>query len=894
MNIMPRKKWMIIDGNSLINRTFYALPPLTNSKGIHTNAVYGFASILLKIIEEEHPDYVGVAFDVKRPTFRHEKFQEYKAGRLKMPEELASQLPLLHEMLEAFGIQKISLEGYEADDLIGTLSKIGEEEGIAVNIITGDRDAFQLASPTTCVWYTKRGITDLDKMDEKAILDHYGVTPQQLIDVKALMGDKSDNIPGVPGIGEKTALKLIQQYKNLEEVYNHIEEIRGKKARENLEMYREQAVLSQKLATIVRNIPLDINIEDFRLDNPYNERLIQLFQELEFHSLLEKVGGQSSEPVEEREEVEFKTITELSQLQKLIQDIKKDQILYLQWQLEGAEHYKRELLDLSIGLKNKECFFISFDELSLDILLKTMKEVFEDKTIKKIGHNMKDLFVFLQTQSIQLEGIDFDTYIAAYLLEPSDNNYDISVLSSKYLSKQLTSEEQLLGKGKSKKSFNALTIEEKSHYLMSNLQALIRLHEEFSDKIKQQKMDNLYYEIELPLITVLGSMENLGFNVDQRELEDLSKEFGEKIDQLTMEIHQFAGEKFNINSPKQLGQILFEKLELPIIKKTKTGYSTNVEVLERLKDKHPIIEKIMDIRQLTKLKSTYVDGLMTIIDKDTHNIHSSFNQTITSTGRISSSEPNLQNIPIRLELGRRIRKVFVPRKPEHYLVDADYSQIELRILAHISQDKNLIEAFNHNQDIHTRTASQVFGVPMEEVTSLMRSRAKAVNFGIVYGISDFGLAKDLNIPRQEAKEYIDRYLEEYSGVKSYMENIVKQAQKDGYVTTLFGRRRYLPELQSRNFNIRSFGERIALNTPIQGTAADVIKIAMVKVYDRLKKEKLKSQLILQVHDELIVESPQEELEQVKTIMIEEMENAASLDVILKADINWGKNWYQTK
>lgn len=894
VEILIKRKWMIIDGNSLLNRTFYALPPLTNTKGIHTNAIYGFASILMKIIDEEKPDYMGVAFDERKPTFRHKDFKEYKAGRLKMPEELAEQFPLLKEMLKSFGIEMLSLEGYEADDLIGTLSRYGEEQGLEVNIITGDRDAFQLASDQVMIWYTKKGISHLDKINKEEILKKYEINPKQLIDVKGLMGDKSDNIPGVPGIGEKTALKLIKEYGSIEEIYHNIDKISGKKLKENLEKYKEQAILSKKLGTIVRNIPIEIQLEDFKLKNPYNKKIIQLFREWEFSSLLEKIGVQKTPTLLQQKTLEYQEIINIEQLKSILKLIEKEKILYLQWLLEGKNHRKKFLEGLGIARKNGQLYLLNLENLEITKVLGEMKEIFENEKIKKIGHNLKEFMVFLFLYNIRLEGLKFDTYIAAYLLEPSENKYDLSLLVAKYLNQSILGEEQILGKGKKSKQYKDISYQEKSDFLINQLDGIIKLYTVLKEKIDEQNMTSLYYDIELPLIEVLASMENLGFHVEKEKLKELSKEFGEKIDILTNEIYQLAGEEFNINSPKQLGQILFEKLKLPVIKRTKTGYSTNIEVLERLKDKHPIIEKIMEIRQLTKLKSTYVDGLMDLIDPETQNIHSSFNQTMTSTGRISSSDPNLQNIPIKMEMGRRIRKVFVPKNSQSYLVDADYSQIELRVLAHISGDEDLIDAFNREQDIHTHTASQVFNVDIQKVTPLMRSRAKAVNFGIVYGISDFGLSRDLNISRAEAKKYIDNYFAKYHRVKEYMEEIVEIAKKQGYVTTLFGRRRYLPELQSRNYNIRSMGERLALNTPIQGTAADIIKIAMVNVYKRLKESQMQSKIILQVHDELIIEAVENELEQVEKIMIEEMENAADLKVALKVDISYGKSWYDTK
>ncbi|HHT51438.1 MAG TPA: DNA polymerase I [Eubacteriaceae bacterium] len=889
---MSNEKWFLIDGNSLIYRTFYALPPLTTSKGVHTGAIRGFTTILLKIINEEKPDYIGVAFDKRTPTIRHEYYEEYKAGRLKMPEDLAVQIPLLKAILEAFGIKIISLDGYEADDLIGTLSKYGEEKGIEVKIITGDRDAYQLASDLTTIWYTKKGISEFDAVDQQEIYKKYGITPQELIDVKGLMGDKSDNIPGVPGIGEKTALKLIQEYKSIEGVYENIDKIKGKVLYNNLLAYKEQAVLSKRLATIVRNIPLELDINEFKYKGQYNKKVIELFNELEFNAILDGMGIET-QIEEEQLQLDFENISNERELKTLLGNINKSYKIFLNWYLEGENHRKKTIQAIAIGLE-KKFYYIDLDSIDKEYILQELRPVLENKDIKKICHNGKEIMVFLLANDIKLRGLEFDTYIAAYILDPSESRYDLHLLSSKYLHKNIGSKEQLLGKGKNAKLFSDLNYKDKSQLLISELATLIELYEEFKVKIQEQNMNSLYYEIELPLIYVLADMEDIGFRVEKNELMKLSKEFGEKIEKLTLEIYELAGEEFNINSPKQLGHILFDVLKLPVIKRTKTGYSTNIEVLEKLKDKHPIIEKIMDIRQLVKLKSTYVDGLMDIIDNETLNIHSSFNQTITSTGRISSSEPNLQNIPVRMEMGRRIRRVFVPRNPDNYLVDADYSQIELRVLAHISGDENLINAFNKDQDIHTQTASQVFDVAIEDVTPAMRNSAKAVNFGIVYGISDFGLSRDLNIPRYEAKQYIDNYKMKYFGVNKYMEDIKKEAAKLGYVTTIFGRKRYIEEIRSRNFNLRALGERLALNTPIQGTAADIIKIAMINVHKRLEENNMESKLILQVHDELIVEATEKELEEVKIILAEEMTRAASLKVELKVDITHGKSWYETK
>ncbi|MFZ7130932.1 MAG: DNA polymerase I [Eubacteriales bacterium] len=888
---MNKKKMIIIDGNSLIYRTFYGVRPMASSKGVPTNAIYGFANILINILDNYQPDYLGVAFDEKKPTFRHEQFEVYKAGRLKMPEELQTQIPLLYRMLEVMDIRKISLEGYEADDLIGTISKHFSKEGIEVDIVTGDRDAFQLVDENIKILYTKKGISDLDIIDEKEIENKYGLIPKDLIEVKALMGDKSDNIPGVAGVGEKTALKLIKEYKTLEEVYNHLHEQKGK-LKERLNEDRENAFLSRHLATIVTEVPVEFELEEFETSNYQCPEAIDFFNALECYSIANKL---SPKEIQKQENINIDKdviIVDTSEgMQKFIYETIENKQVYLSWVMMHDVDNHRSIYAIAAGIQ-EEIFYFT-DEMLKTFFYET-KSLLEDENIKKIGHNFKDLYVLCMQYGISLKGIQFDTFIASYLLEPSDTRYDVNDLAQKYLNITIKNKKDLIGSGKKQLSFIAVVDEDKKNYIIHNCQVLMMLHEILSHSILELKMEMLFQDIEMPLMEVLASFEYAGFNIDKKELEGLDIEFDKRLDHLTEEIYGFAGRSFNINSPKQLGVILFDELKLPVFKKTKTGYSTDADVLDKLQEYHPIIEKILQYRTIAKLSSTYVKGFKSMIFGDNHRIYSTFNQTVTTTGRISSSEPNLQNIPVRMEMGRMIRKIFIPSSPEHLLVDADYSQIELRILAHISQDETLISSFIQGEDIHTRTASEIFDIPLEEVTSLQRSYAKAINFGLIYGKQAFGLSQDLKITRKEAQDYINMYFGRYPKVEAYMRNIVLEAKEKGYVTTLYGRRRYIPEINSRNKIIAKAGERLALNTPIQGSAADIIKIAMVQVYRQLKKRGLKSQLILQVHDELIVDTYQQELEQVKEIIRVEMEDAAHLLVPLTVDINIGNNWYETK
>lgn len=889
---MSKKKLMIIDGSSLIYRAFYALPLLTTKDGIYTNGIYGFLTMFYKVKEEQKPDYICVAFDKKGPTFRSEEYDQYKANRQSTPSELVQQFPIIREILDAMKVKYLELSGFEADDIAGTLAKMAEKDLMDVTLVTGDKDYLQLATDNTKVLITRKGITEVEEFDRNAIVEKYGITPEQMIDLKGLMGDQSDNIPGVPGIGEKTGLKLLKEYDTIENIYENIENISGKKLKENLIENKHLAFLSRKLGEIMTSVPLGLEFEELQLEEPNLEDLIKLYERLEFNSLLSKITDGHSSKEELRSPLDFNIINHLG-YRDLVDIIKKEKKFGFKFITSGINYIEDKIIAVGIKTKDNSTNIIYLQD-NEENFINSFKTIFEDKTIEKIGHSLKSDIVALSRLSIEVENITFDSMIAQYLVNPAQSSYSINDISKDYLGYYGLDEENLLGKGKNKKEFNDLSENELCEYISFILDTVLSVEIKMKDILKEQEMLDLYYNVELPLVQVLASMEYYGFKMDTEELKKLGKEYEEEITSLTNNIYELAGMEFNINSPKQLGDILFDKLSLPVIKKTKTGYSTDAEVLDKLIDQHPIIEKVLRYRQIVKLKSTYIDGLLNLINPETARVHSSFNQTITTTGRISSTEPNLQNIPIRTDDGRKIRKAFIAENSEYILVDSDYSQIELRVLAHISKDPKMMEAFVNNEDIHTKTASEVFYVPKEEVTSIMRGRAKAVNFGIVYGISDYGLSRDLNISRKEAKEYIDNYLKNYKLVKEYMENIVKEGKDNGYVETILHRRRYIPELQAKNFNIKSFGERIAMNTPIQGSAADIIKMAMVNVYNELKKRNLKSRLILQIHDELIIEAKKDEVEEIKVLMKDIMENSIKLDIPLTVDLEVGDNWYDAK
>ncbi|MCT4508363.1 MAG: DNA polymerase I [Tepidibacter sp.] len=878
------KRLVIIDGNSLMNRAFYALPDLMNKEGLHTNAIYGFTTMLFKIIDEYKPTHMSVAFDLKAPTFRHKQYENYKAGRKKMPDELRVQVEPLKELLDAFKIHRLEIEGFEADDIIGTVSKVAEEDDFEVVIVTGDKDAIQLASNNTKILITKKGITELEIYDYDEVLKRYELTPTQFIDLKGLMGDKSDNIPGVPGIGEKTGIKLLKEFETIENLVQNTDKLKGsvkKKMEENI----DTALMSKRLATIVRDMPIDINVDELKLESYDEQNIIKLFNLYGFNSLIKRIS--MDKEVTEDTNIESVLVNEHN-IDSIIDEINDKKHMFLKAVTKQGNILDKNIIYMFISFDASKIYYINDEKFIL-----RLKDVLESEDIQKYGYKLKEEYIALRSYNIEIKNMKFDIVIGEYLIDATSSNYLHDNLAAKYMGKKVQSEEELLGKGKKAKKFEDLEKEVLISYFNSLIEVAIGIKNEMEKTIDEYEMHELFYNIEMPLVEVLGYMEYEGFKVDIEKLEQLKEEYLGIIKNLEKTIYNMAGEEFNINSPKQLGVILFEKLELPIIKKTKTGYSTNAEVLEKLRPEHDIIDKISEYRQIVKLQSTYVDGLLNIINQNSKRIHSSFNQTITTTGRISSTEPNLQNIPVRLEMGRNLRKVFIP-KEGYSLVDADYSQIELRVLAHISEDENLIHAFESGEDIHTSTASKVFDVDIKDVDSQMRSAAKAVNFGIVYGISDFGLSKNLNIPAKKAKEYIDNYFDKYPNIKKYMDDIVEKAKNDGYVGTILNRRRYIPEINSKNFIVRNLGKRLAMNTPIQGSAADVIKIAMVNVYKKLKEENLKSKLILQVHDELIIEACEDEIDKVEEILRNEMENSVKMKVKLNIDLNTGKSWYETK
>lgn len=873
------KRLFLIDGNSLMNRAFYALPPLMNREGMYTNALYGFSTMLYKALDEYQPTHISVAFDLKGPTFRHKQFEGYKGTRKGMPDELAMQVQPLKELLDAMGVHRTEFQGFEADDIIGTLSKRGEEEGFEVFILTGDKDALQLASDKTKILFTKKGISELDIYDDEKMMERYGLTPLQFIDLKGLMGDTSDNIPGVAGIGEKTGIKLLKEYGSLENLLDHTAELKGA-LRTKLEEGYESAVMSKRLATIMRNMPLEFSFEELAYTGGNHELLRQLFVKYNFSSLMNRIHDDSVEKdLKERKEHPKDTV------QGLLQKNPKE--IYLMGAIEDGNILMKRIVRLYLFDK-QTLYVVKEDEIA------ELKSFLEKEDLKIYGHNLKREYTALKVYGITLPKISFDSKIAQYILNPSETAEEVEQLGVKYgLGTIEPTLEGILGRGSKKTSFFMADKGQVDTYFSRALDMIDMCRDKMLAQIKEEETEFLFEEVELPLMKVLAEMEWEGIAVDKEVLYRLRDEFAQLIFQYEGEIYRLAGEEFNINSPKQLGVILFEKLNLPVLKKTKTGYSTGAEVLEQLYDEHPIIEVILAYRQITKLQSTYVEGLLHLINPVSGRIHSTFNQTLTTTGRISSLEPNLQNIPVRTEQGRQLRKVFVA-KEGYVLVDADYSQIELRVLAHMAKEEKMIQGFQENTDIHAKTASEVFGVNLAEVSKEQRSAAKAVNFGIVYGISDFGLSNNLNIPKKKAKEYIDLYFERYPGIKMYMEDVVREVEEKGYSTTLAGRRRYIPEIKAKNFMVRNLGKRLAMNTPIQGSAADIIKIAMNKVYEWLKQEKIDGKLILQVHDELLIEVKEEQAQTVKEKVAQLMEDAMKLTVPLKVDEEVGHSWYDTK
>jgi len=877
------EKLVLIDGNSILNRAFYGVPELTNSKGLHTNAVYGFLNILFKILEEEKADYLMVAFDVKAPTFRHALFKEYKGTRKPMPEELREQMPVMKEVLHAMGIVTVEKAGLEADDILGTIAKRGEKEGMEVSLVSGDRDLLQIASGHIKIRIpkTKGGKTEVEDYYAEDVLAAYQVTPKQFIDLKALMGDTADNIPGVPKVGEKTATELMVTYGSIEGIYEHIEEITKKSIKASLLENRELADLSRVLATIKTDSDVDVSFEAARLKNLYTDEAYEYFKKLEFKAFLSRFGSEGTGYA--KIERNFKEITQLGEAEEIFEEASKEK--RAAFHVFADEKEEKGFLGIALAYGEEKIVWFKQGGFLTEEYLKGKLYALSEKT-GLAAFDIKKKYDWLDQEKTDRY---FDVLIGAYLLNPLKSDYEIEDIASEYLELLLKGRRELFGKESLRKAAES---EDFLNYACYCVFVIWKAAGIIEERLEKTGMDKLFREMEMPLSLVLYDMEKEGVLVRPEELRAYGEKLAEKIRELEESVYSLAGEHFNINSPKQLGEILFDKLKLPGGKKTKTGYSTAADVLEKLAPESPLVAAVLEYRGLAKLKSTYADGLAAFID-DTGRIHSNFNQTITATGRISSTEPNLQNIPMRMELGRLIRKVFVP-KEEYLFMDADYSQIELRVLAHMSGDEQLIEAYKMDEDIHRITASKVFHTPFEEVTDLQRRNAKAVNFGIVYGISSFGLSQDLSITRKEAAEYIEQYFATYPKVKEFLNHLVEDAREKGYAVTMFGRRRPVPELSSGNFMQRSFGERVAMNSPIQGTAADIIKIAMIHVWRRLKEEGLKSKLILQVHDELLVETAREEEEQVRNILTEEMQSAAELSVKLEIDLHTGKDWYEAK
>ena len=911
---MNSNRLLIIDGNSIMNRAFYGImssKTLMSADGIYTNAIYGFLSILFKELEDLKPDYIAVAFDLKAPTHRHMMYSEYKGTRHGMPEELAQQMPLIKEILKDMNITIIEKEGYEADDVLGTISKEASNKGHLVTILSGDRDTFQLASDkvTIRIPRTKMGKTETEDYDAAKILEEYGVKPIQLIQVKGLMGDTSDNIPGVPGVGEKTAIKLIKTYQDIDNLYKELEngnaqDIKGA-LKEKLEKNKELAILSRTLGTILRDAPIDIDVENLKIKEWNKEAITSKFKELRFNRFIERFELNNLGTVKTQNKIndlfEIEEIDE-KKLKDELENIKKNKkfIYYISKEKEedSTTILKEKFRSLTFYSNNK-VFYIKNLQLNSQIA-----DLFSNPEIAKISYKVKPDYIILKEQNIEYNNLKYDAEIAGYNLNSTDKN-NIEEMARKYIDIDINEyiENEFNGKTEDKNDnqlnlFDNINKADDDEKREKYKDALICYCIAELEKITTQKLEetgalDLFNNIEMPLIPVLAQMQFNGMLVDEQELKNFGNTLKEQVDILTKKIYELCGEEFNINSHQQLGKILFEKLQLPVYKKTKNGYTTDVDVLEKLKDQHPVIEKILEYRTLTKLNSTYVEGLIPYINKKTGKIHSSFHQTITATGRISSTEPNLQNIPTRAELGKQIRKAFKPAEGNVY-IDADYSQIELRVLAHISQDENMIHAFKNGEDIHKQAASKVFNIPIEDVTKEQRSSAKAVNFGIVYGISDFGLANQIGVSNKKAKEYINQYLEKYNGIKHFMDDIVESAKEKGYVETLFGRRRYIPEIKSNNYMVRQFGNRVAMNTPIQGTAADIMKIAMINVEKALKEKGINGKIILQIHDELLLEVKNEDKEQAKQILKECMESATKLSVPLEVEISEGNSWYEVK
>jgi DNA polymerase-1 len=896
-----KKRFFIMDGNAYIYRAFYAIEGLSTSTGIPTNAVFGFTRLLLKLLFDDKPDYIAIAFDTAGPTFRHEEYAEYKADRPEMPSPLAQQLPIIREVIDALNIPIMEQSGYEADDIIGTVAKKAEAAGMEVIIVTGDKDALQLVSPNIKVNpYSFRGFFEPGFVfDIQAVKERHGVEPDKVTDLMGLMGDKIDNIPGVPGIGKKTAPQLIEQFGSLEEILDHADEVKSESQKRLLKEYREQALLSKRLATVDVNVPINIDLKSCEVRDFDQDKLMNLFRRLEFRQFIRELDLSQEKDVE----VKYHTILTESDLDDLVSKLRQQTDFAVDTETSGLDPVTSDIVGISIAFQPHEAYYIPVshryigvpEQLPLELVVDKLKPLLSGSSIGKIGQNIKyDLQIF-RRYGIELSNISFDTMLASYILNPSARGHNLSDLAMQYLGHKMIPIQDLIGKGKNQITMDEVDVERASEYACEDADITLQLKSDLEPELHKYELESVFREIELPLIPVLAEMEMTGIRVDTEYLKELSGKLSKQVNSLTEKIHELAGEEFNINSPKQLGEILFEKLGLPPGKRTKTGYSTNEAELERLSAAgYDLPSLILEFRSIAKLKSTYVDALPEQINPKTGRVHTFFNQAVTETGRLSSSNPNLQNIPIRTEEGREIRRAFIPGEECSLLLAADYSQIELRMLAHLSGDATLIEAFRNNEDIHSRTASLIFGLPLEQIAPNMRRQAKTINFGIIYGMGAFRLARELEISLGEAQRFIDSYFKTYSGVKTYFDGVINFARENGYVTTISGRRRRIPEINSRNRNTREFAERTAINTPVQGSAADMIKLAMIKIAEFFKSENLKSKLLLQVHDELVFEVHEAELDKIQRNVCSLMEEALPLDVPVKVDVGIGKNWLEAK
>ncbi len=945
---MPnRERLFLLDGMALAYRAYFAFisRPLINSKGMNTSAIYGFTTTLMRLLEDEKPEHIAVVFDTREPTFRHKMYEPYKATREKMPEDMSSQLGLLKDVVRAFNVPVLEVPGYEADDVIGTLAKRAEKENVLTYMVTGDKDFMQLITPLIKILRPGKGGDDPEVVDEQHVLEKFGVDPAQVVDVLALIGDKSDNVPGVPGIGEKTAIPLIKQYGNLDELLENAENIPQKGIREKLVMNKELALLSRQLVTIHTDVPVPIDFHELKANTPDNASLLRYFQDLEFKSLANKLSGAVHAQIEttlkqvpvpdvpakaltdiHSTKHKYKAVLNLKELDVLSNRLADSTTIAFDTETTDRDPLHAELVGIAFAIEPGEAFYVPVQAqdkpahdtgdlfgnsasgteaanhtagaLPLQAVLKRLRPVLENPSVKKVGQNLKYDMLVMNTHGVSLEGISFDTMVASYVIR-ADAQHNLESLAHENLHYTMISFEDLVGKGRGQKHITEVTLDAITDYACEDADITLQVAQRQAERLRELEQLDLCEKLEFPLIAVLGRMEHAGITLDVKYLATMAKELEQQIENLVKDIHADAGTPFNINSTQQLGDILFNKLKLPIVRKTKTGYSTDVNVLETLKGQHPIIERMLDYRQFTKLKSTYIDALPLLVNPKTGRLHTSFNQTVALTGRLSSADPNLQNIPIRTELGRAIRKAFIPGNKGNLILSADYSQIELRVMAHVSNDEGLLEAFRNNEDIHTSTSVKVFGVPVEEVTRDMRRKAKEVNFGIMYGIGPFGLASRLEISQTEAKEIINRYFERFPKVKQYINDTMDSARRKGYVSTLLGRRRYLPDITSRNFTVRSNAERQAINMPIQGTAADMIKLAMIGIDSALyptgssrQKNNLKSKMLLQVHDELVFEVPRDELEAMKRLVTEEMQNAMTLSVPIEVEVGAGENWLE--